>query len=399
MIVKPKVRGFICTTSHPQGCAENVKQQIAYVKTQKPITGPKKVLVIGASTGYGLASRIVASFGAEAQTIGVFFEKAASGKRTASAGWYNSAAFEQEAEAAGIYAKSINGDAFSNEIKQQTIDLIKQDWNGKVDLVIYSLASPRRIHPDSGEIFNSALKPIGKTFTDKTVDVMNGTVSNIVIEPANDDDIANTVEVMGGEDWAMWVDALLTADVLADGAKTVAYSYVGPEVTYPIYRQGTIGRAKEHLEATAHKLTEILQQQCHGHAYVSINKGLVTQASAAIPVVPLYISLLYKTMKEKDLHEGCIEQISRLYQDHLYNPNGMATDDVDRIRIDDWEMRDDVQSAVMQAWLDVNSDNIEQISDLKGYRDEFYKLFGFGLANIDYDAEIDVDVAVPSIKN
>ncbi|MBN9288615.1 MAG: trans-2-enoyl-CoA reductase [Gammaproteobacteria bacterium 39-13] len=398
MIIQPKIRGFICTTAHPLGCKQNVLDQIQYVKQHaKMKAAPKKVLVIGASTGYGLASRIAAAFGSQAQTIGVFFEKAAEGKRTASTGWYNSAAFEDAAHQAGLYAKSVNGDAFSDEIKEQTIRLIQQDWQGEVDLVIYSLASPRRTDPRTGQTFNSVLKPIGQKYTSKTVDVMTGQVSDISIDPASSQEIENTVAVMGGEDWERWMDALLKANVLAKGAMTVAYSYIGPELTYPIYREGTIGKAKAHLEETAKVLTQKLAE-LHGHAYVSVNKALVTQASAAIPVVPLYISLLYKIMKEQNLHEGCIEQITRLYNDSLYSGHQPAVDDKGLIRLDDWEMKPEVQSKVNALWNELNSENINSLTDLKGYRHEFHQLFGFESPNVDYTADVEPDVQIPSLE-
>lgn len=398
MNIQPKIRGFICTTAHPQGCEQHVLEQIAYVGQSPALQkGPKKVLVIGASTGYGLASRIVAAFGAGAKTIGVFFEKEAEGKRTASAGWYNSAAFEKAANKQGLYAKSINGDAFSDEIKNKTIELIKQDWQGEVDLVVYSLASPRRKHPKTEEVFNSTLKPIGQSYTSKTIDVMSGQVSEITLEAATDHDIAQTVAVMGGEDWQLWMEALLAAGVLAKNVKTVAYSYIGPKLTYPIYREGTIGKAKSHLEATAQKLNNTLQSVA-GQAFVSVNKALVTQASAAIPVVPLYISLLYKVMKEKNLHEGCIEQMWRLFHDRLYTPNNVTpVDEHGLIRVDDYEMLPEIQAAVSQLWQQVNSDNIMTLGDLTGYRHEFHKLFGFEVAGLDYTAECEPDVAIASL--
>lgn len=398
MNIQPKIRGFICTTAHPQGCEQHVLEQIAYVgKSPAVKNGPKKVLVIGASTGYGLASRIVAAFGAGAKTIGVFFEKEADGKRTASAGWYNSAAFEKAAHKQGLYAKSINGDAFSDEIKNKTIELIKQDWQGEVDLVIYSLASPRRKHPKTEEVFNSTLKPIGQSYTSKTIDVMSGQVSEITLEPATDHDIAQTVAVMGGEDWQLWMEALLAAGVLAKNVKTVAYSYIGPKLTYPIYREGTIGTAKSHLEATAQQLNSTLQAVA-GQAFVSVNKALVTQASAAIPVVPLYISLLYKVMKEKNLHEGCIEQMWRLFHDRLYTQNNVIpVDEQGLIRVDDYEMLPEIQTAVSQLWQQVNSDNVTTLADLAGYRHEFHKLFGFEVAAVDYTAECEPDVAIASL--
>ncbi len=398
MIIQPKIRGFICTTAHPEGCMQHVAEQINYIKQHLQLTnGPKKVLVIGASTGYGLASRIAAAFGAKAKTIGVFFEKGADGKRTASTGWYNSAAFEQQANQAGLYAKSINGDAFSDEIKAKTIQLIQQDWGGDVDLVIYSLASPRRIHPKTGEIYNSVLKPIGKPYTSKTVDVMAGNVSEITIEPANEQEIENTVAVMGGEDWEMWMDALSKANVLAKDVKTIAYSYIGPELTYPIYRDGAIGKAKAHLEATAKKLNQKLSS-VHGQAFVSVNKALVTQASAAIPVVPLYVSLLYKIMKEENLHEGCIEQICRLFQDRLYTGNSIPVDDKGLIRLDDWEMKPQVQAKVSALWKTITTENLEELTDIRGYRHEFHKLFGFEMPGVDYTQETDADVKIPSLE-
>lgn len=402
MIIQPRVRGFICTTAHPAGCAENVKRQIAYTQSQpKLASGPKKVLVIGASTGYGLASRIAAAFGADAQTIGVFFERPAEGKRTASAGWYNTAAFEQEAAQAGLYAKSINGDAFSDEIKQQTIDLIKQDWNGEVDLVIYSLASPLRTDPATGVTHRSCLKPMGETYTNKTVNVMDGTVSEISIDPANDEDVANTIKVMGGEDWQIWMDKLLENNLLAQGAKTLAYSYIGPDITYPVYRKGTIGAAKDHLEATAIELNKLLKEKINGEAFVSVNKALVTQASSAIPVVPLYISLLFKIMKEKNNHEGCIEQMVRLFADRLYNPSNTDTpvDEQSRIRVDDWELESTIQEQIKSLWPEVNTENLESLTDIAGYRTDFYNLFGFEFDNIDYSAEVDAEVDIPSIES
>jgi enoyl-[acyl-carrier protein] reductase/trans-2-enoyl-CoA reductase (NAD+) len=312
MIIEPRMRGFICVTSHPVGCAQNVKNQIEYVKSKGVINGPKKVLVIGASTGFGLSSRITAAFGSDAATIGVFFEKPPLEGKPGSPGWYNSAAFENEAHTAGLYAKSVNGDAFSNEVKRQTLDLIKADL-GQVDLVIYSLASPVRLHPITGVLHRSVLKPIGATYTNKTVDFHTGIVTDISIAPCQDDDIANTVAVMGGEDWSMWIDALKAENLLAPGVKTVAYSYIGPSLTEAVYRKGTIGRAKDHLEASAFSISDSLKS-IDGQAFVSVNKALVTQASSAIPVIPLYISLLYKIMKAKGIHEGCIEQIQRLYQ-------------------------------------------------------------------------------------
>ena len=395
MIIEPRMRGFICLTAHPEGCKQNVKNQIEYIKSKGKINGAKNVLVIGASTGFGLASRITSAFGSDASTVGVFFEKPPKAGKTASPGWYNSAAFEEEAAAAGLYAKSINGDAFSKEIKAETIALIKKDL-GKIDLVIYSLASPVRQHPETGVLHRSTLKPIGGTFTNKTVDFHTANVSEISIEPANEEEIENTVTVMGGEDWKMWMDALNDAGVLENNVQTVAYSYIGPSLTEPVYRKGTIGRAKDHLEATAFEITESLKA-INGKGYVSVNKALVTQASSAIPVIPLYISLLYKIMKAKNIHEGCIEQIQRLYAERLY-ANTLSLDDKGRVRIDDWEMRDDVQAEVAELWKQATTDNILSISDLKGYEQDFLNLFGFGFDGVDYAAEADEMLQVKSIN-
>ena len=395
MIIEPRMRGFICVTSHPEGCAQSVKNQIEYIKSKGAINGAKKVLVIGASTGFGLSSRITAAFGSNAATIGVFFEKPPLEGKPASPGWYNSAAFEKEAHSAGLYAKSVNGDAFSNEIKKQTLDLIKADL-GQVDLVIYSLASPVRLHPVTGVLHRSVLKPIGSTYTNKTVDFHTGIVTDISIAPCQDEDIANTVAVMGGEDWAMWIDALKAENLLAPGATTVAYSYIGPSLTEAVYRKGTIGRAKDHLEASAFAITDSLKS-INGKAYVSVNKALVTQASSAIPVIPLYISLLYKIMKEEGIHEGCIEQIQRLYQDRLFTGKPVPTDEKGRIRIDDWEMRDDVQAKVASLWQQAVTENLSEIGDLEGYRKDFLNLFGFEFEGVDYKADTDEMVSIPSI--
>jgi len=395
MIIKPKIRGFICTTAHPAGCAAHVQEQIDYVRSKGPIAGlPKRVLVIGASTGYGLASRIVPAFAGGAATIGVFFEKPGEEGKTASAGWYNSVAFEKAAHAAGLYARSINGDAFSDAIKQQTIDTIRRELF-QVDAVIYSLASPRRTHPRTGVVHSSTLKPIGAPFTAKTVNTDKGTVNDITLEAASEQEIADTVTVMGGEDWTMWIEALGAAGVLAPNAITVAYSYIGPDLTWAIYRNGTIGRAKEDLEATARRLNSRLAVG-GGRALVSINKALVTQASSAIPVVPLYISLLYKVMKEKGLHEGCIEQIHRLFADRLVPGANLQLDDKGRVRIDDWEMRPEIQAAVAALWPETTTENLEKNSDIAGYRTEFLKLFGFGLPGVDYKAEADPVAPLPS---
>ncbi|CAM1335210.1 enoyl-ACP reductase FabV [Tenacibaculum aestuariivivum] len=395
MIIEPRTRGFICLTSHPTGCEQNVKDQIAYVQAKGKIEGAKKVLVIGASTGFGLASRISSAFGSDAATIGVFFDKPATAGKPGSPGFYNTAAFEKEAIKAGLYAKSINGDAFSNEIKEQVVNLIKEDL-GKIDLVIYSLASPVRKHPVSGKRFKSVLKPIGEVFTNKTVDFHTGKVSEISINPAEGEDVANTVTVMGGEDWKMWIDALQAENLLSEGATTVAYSYIGPEVTKPVYRNGTIGAAKDDLEATAFTIANDLKS-IGGKAYVSVNKALVTQASSAIPVIPLYISLLYKIMKEKGIHEGCIEQIQRLYSQRLFGGN-LDLDAKGRIRIDDWEMREDVQAEIAELWKNATTENLTEIGDLEGYSTEFFKLFGFKVDGVDYGADVNEIVNVPSIQ-
>ena len=385
-------------TAHPEGALQTVKKQIEYIKSKGKIAkGPKKVLVIGASTGFGIASRIAAAFGSDAATIGVFFEKPSSEGKLGTAGWYNSAAFEQEAHKAGLYAKSINGDAFSDEIKQQTIDLIQKDL-GQVDLVLYSLASPRRTHPKTGVAHASVLKPIGAPFTNKTVDFHTGAVTDITIAPVeNDDDISNTVAVMGGEDWKFWMEDLKNAGVLADGVKTVAYSYIGPELTFPIYRNGTIGQAKNDLEESVKHINEMLKD-LHGKAYVSVNKALVTQSSSAIPVVPLYISLLFKAMKEKGTHEGTIEQMQRLFAERLYTEDGnVPLDENGRIRIDDWEMAEDIQAEVAKNWDKVTTENLSEISDIEGYRRDFFNLFGFEIDGVDYEKDTSEDVKVPSI--
>ena len=396
MIIEPRMRGFICTTAHPDGAAENVKKQIEYVKSKGKIDGPKRVLVIGASTGFGLASRITSAFGSDASTLGVFFEKPPLEGKTASAGWYNTAAFEKEAANAGLYAKSINGDAFSDEIKEQTLALIKEDL-GQIDLIIYSLASPVRTHPKTGVTHRSVLKPIGEKFTNNTVDFHTGKVSEVSIEPCSGDDIENTVIVMGGEDWTMWMDALKKENLLAEGAITVAYSYIGSSLTEAVYRNGTIGKAKDDLEATAFSITEALTD-IGGKAYVSVNKALVTQASSAIPVIPLYISLLYKTMKAKGIHEGCIEQIQRLFEDRLFSGKEVPVDEKGRIRIDDWEMRDDVQAEVAELWNKVTTENLSLLGDLEGYKKEFYQLFGFDVDGVDYTKDADEMTQITSIK-
>ena len=392
MIIKPKVRGFVCVTAHPEGCAAHVQEWIDHVKAKGPIAnGPRKVLVIGSSTGYGLASRITAAFGSGAATLGIFFERPSEEGRPATPGWYNTIAFTKAARAAGIYAKNLNGDAFSDPIKQQALDLIRSDL-GQVDLVIYSLASPRRTHPKTGAVHKSCLKPIGAAYTNKTVDTDKGIVSSVTIEPANEQEIADTVAVMGGEDWELWMKALSEAKLLAPGAQSVAYSYIGPEVTWAIYKNGTIGLAKNDLERAAKNIDSLLKLNGGGRASISVNKALVTQASSAIPVVPLYISILYKIMKAAGTHEGCIEQMQRLFATHLYNGQTPKFDEAGRLRVDDWEMRTEIQTGVRAIWPDVTTENLAAKTDIAGYRSEFLKLFGFGLAGVNYEAETEPHV-------
>lgn len=388
MIVEPKVKGFICITAHPEGCRENVRRQIEYVKAKRKESGngSKKVLVIGASTGYGLASRISAAFGCDAATLGVSFEKEATEKRTATPGFYNTRAFEQFAKEAGLYAASINGDAFSDEIKVQTIEKIKSDL-GQVDMVIYSLAAPRRTDRD-GTVYTSVLKTTGSEYTNKTLDLRTNEITQVTIPAANAEEEAATVKVMGGEDWEEWIRQLSSAGVLADGAITVAYSYIGPEITHPIYFNGTIGMAKKHLEKTALRLRAEFEDK-NLKAYVSVNKGLVTQASSAIPIVPLYMCMLYKVMKEKGLHEGCIEQMERMFRERLALPE-VPVDEEGRIRMDDYEMRADVQEAVKNAWDSVTTENVKEYADIDGYYEDFYHMFGFHFDNVDYTKDVDI---------
>lgn len=382
MVVQPKVRGFICTTAHPVGCEREVKNQIDYVKSKGKLDGAKKVLVIGSSMGYGLASRISAAFGCGAATVGVMFDKPASGNKTATSGWYNTRAFEKYAAEEGLYAKTVNGDAYSDEVKREVIDIIKNDL-GKVDLVVYSLAAPRRTVGDI--TYKSVLKTTGAPYTNKTIDLRNNAITEITIEPATEEEIEATVKVMGGEDWEAWINALRSADVLEDNAVTVAYNYIGPKLTHPMYFNGSIGRAKEHLLATSKRITE------NGvRAYVSVNKALVTQSSAAIPIVPLYISILYKVMKKKGNHEGCIEQMRRLFG-KLYGGE-LGLDENGQIRMDDWEMEDDVQAEVSEIWDSINADNFREFTDMDGYWKDFYALFGFGIDGVDYEADVDINV-------
>lgn len=386
MIIKPKIRGFICTTTHPEGCAANVREQIAYTKAQGAIeNGPKRVLVIGASSGYGLSSRIAAAFGSGASTIGVFFEKPGTERKPGTAGWYNSAAFDAEAKAAGLYSKSLNGDAFSHEAKQKTIDLIKEDM-GQVDLVVYSLASPVRKMPDSGEVVRSCLKPIGEPYKSTAIDTNKDCIINAEVEPATDEEIAATVTVMGGEDWELWMSALSEAGVLAEGCKSVAYSYIGSDITWPIYWDGALGKAKQDLDRAAAAIDGQLKAQ-GGQANIGVLKSVVTQASSAIPVMPLYLAMCFKVMREQGLHEGCMEQVQRLFATGLYGDSAQM-DDANRFRMDDWELKEEVQNACREIWPQVTTENLFDMTDYQLYKDEFLKLFGFGIDAIDYEADV-----------
>ena len=384
MIVEPKVKGFICTTAHPAGCKESVRRQIAYCKEKGMVEGPKKVLVIGSSTGYGLASRIAVTYGYGADTIGVAFERESNGRRTATAGWYNTKAFEEFAKEDGYYAKSFNGDGFSEEMKNQVIETIRKDF-GKVDMVVYSMAAPRRTMPD-GTTVSSVLKTVGKELTNKTIDLRNNEIKDVTVPVANEEEIENTVKVMGGEDWEAWIQALVDADVLSDNDVTLAYSYIGPELTHAIYKEGSIGQAKKHLFDTSKKLTKEFEAKGL-KAYISVNKALVTQSSAAIPIVPLYISLLYKIMKKEGLHEGCIEQMNRLFIDKL---PAKETDAEGYIRLDDWEMEDKVQNEITKLWDLVTTENIGELGDIEGYWEDFYHMFGFHYDNVDYSADVEI---------
>lgn len=386
MIIEPKVKGFICMTAHPEGCKENVARQISYIKKLGKTSGPKKVLVIGASTGYGLASRIAATYACDASTIGIMYEKPATDRRTATPGWYNTIAFEEFAAKDGYYAKSINGDAFTKEIKDQTIELIKKDL-GKVDMVIYSLAAPRRTMPD-GTIYNSTLKTVDSNFTNKSLNLNNNTVTEATIGPATEEEVLSTQKVMGGDDWKDWITALMDADVLSDHAITIAYSYIGPKLTYPVYYNGTIGLAKKHLYQSSVEITNEFASKGI-KAYISINKALVTQASSAIPIVPLYFAILYKVMKEKGNHEGCIEQMGRLFHEKL-TPTHIDLDEENRIRLDDYEMQEDIQSKVMEIWNRINTENVTELADLTGYWEDFYHMFGFRFDNIDYSKDVEI---------
>ncbi|WP_217539768.1 enoyl-ACP reductase FabV [Vibrio metschnikovii] len=393
MIIKPKIRGFICTTTHPVGCEANVKEQIAYTKAQGPIkNAPKRVLVVGSSSGYGLSSRIAAAFAGGAATIGVFFEKPGTEKKTGTAGFYNAAAFDKLAHQEGLYAKSLNGDAFSDQAKQKAIELIKQDL-GQIDLVVYSLASPVRKMPDSGEVVRSALKPIGETYTATAVDTNKDIIIEASVEPATEQEINDTITVMGGQDWELWMQALDDAGVLADGCKTVAYSYIGTELTWPIYWDGALGRAKMDLDRAAQALNEKLAAK-QGSANVAVLKSVVTQASSAIPVMPLYIAMVFKKMREEGIHEGCMEQIYRLFSQRLYKNDGLApeTDDHNRLRLDDWELREDIQQHCRELWPQITTENLKTLTDYELYKEEFLKLFGFGVEGVDYDADVSPEV-------
>lgn len=395
MVIKPKVRGFMCTTAHPLGCQANVREQIDYVKAQGPIEGgPKKVLVLGASTGYGLASRITASFACGAETIGVFFEKPGTENKPGSPGWYNSAAFHHYADEAGIYAKSFNGDAFSHELKEKVIEQIRKDF-GQVDLVVYSLAAPMRKHPDTGVVHRSTLKPIGKSVTATTLNTDKKEVKEVTLEAATEQEINDTVAVMGGEDWQMWIDALDKAGVLADSCKTTAYTYIGEKITWDIYWHGTIGAAKKDLDKRVKEIGDKLQSH-QGDAHVSVLKAVVTQASSAIPIMPLYLALLFKVMKEKGVHEGCIEQIYGLFSECLYNDQPRLDQD-NRYRMDHKELTADIQDAVSELWPQVTSDNIDELTDFAGYQQEFLKLFGFGLDGVDYEADVSPEVPISGL--
>jgi len=393
MIIKPKIRGFICTTTHPVGCEANVKEQIAYTKAQGPIkNAPKRVLVVGSSSGYGLSSRIAAAFGGGAATIGVFFEKPGTEKKTGTAGFYNAAAFDKLAHEEGLYAKSLNGDAFSNEAKQKAVELIKQDL-GQIDLVVYSLASPVRKMPETGELVRSSLKPIGETYTSTAVDTNKDVIIEASVEPATEEEIQDTITVMGGQDWELWMQALEEGGVLAEGCKTVAYSYIGTELTWPIYWDGALGRAKMDLDRAASALNDKLSAT-GGSANVAVLKSVVTQASSAIPVMPLYIAMVFKKMREEGIHEGCMEQIYRMFSQRLYKEDGTApeTDDKNRLRLDDWELREDIQKHCSELWPQITSENLKELTDYELYKEEFLKLFGFGVEGVDYDADVSPQV-------
>ena len=399
MIIKPKIRGFICTTTHPLGCEANVLEQINTTKAKGKIAnGPKNVLVVGSSSGYGLSSRIAAAFGSDAATIGVFFEKPGTETKPGTAGWYNSAAFDKFAKAEGLYSKSINCDAFSHEAKAKVIELIKADL-GQIDMVVYSLASPVRKLPDSGEVIRSALKPIGESYRSTAVDTNKDTIIEASVEPATEQEIKDTVTVMGGQDWELWLDALDKAGVLADGCKTVAYSYIGTELTWPIYWHGALGKAKMDLDRAAGELNQRLAAK-GGSANVAVLKSVITQASSAIPVMPLYIAMVFKKMREEGLHEGCMEQIYRMFSERLYKADGSKpeVDDANRLRLDDWELREDIQQHCRDLWPQITTENLSELTDYREYKAEFLKLFGFGIEGIDYDADVNPAVEFDVIE-
>ena len=394
MIIKPRVRGFMCITTHPTGCEVNVKNQIDYIKSKGAIDAPKRVLVIGSSTGYGLAARITAAFGSGASTLGIFFEKPGTERKPGTAGWYNSAAFHKYAEQDGLYAKSINGDAFSDEVKEKTIATIKEDL-GQVDLVIYSLAAPRRQHPKTGEVFNSTLKPVGKDITMRGINTDKEEIQEFSLDAASQQEIDDTVAVMGGEDWQMWMDALAEAGVLANGAKTTAFTYIGEKITWDLYWDGTIGQAKKDLDTKVLSIRDKLAAT-GGDARVSVLKAVVTQASSAIPIMPLYLAMLFKEMKKNGTQEGCIEQLHRLFTQCLYSDNS-RTDEEGRLRVDELEMLPEVQSAVADAWANISTENLSELTDFKGYKEEFLRLFGFEMEGVDYDAEVDPNVQINNL--
>ncbi len=390
-VIAPKIRGFICTTAHPAGCAMNVQRQADYVRQMIHTPRPDvSALILGASTGYGLASRIVLGAGYQAKTLGIFYEKVPSGTRPGSAGYYNSVAYHKLAQEWGCWAKSLNGDAFSDEMREKAAQNIRENM-GKLDYVIYSLAAPRRVHPLTGVTHQSVLKPVGEVYQSKTVDLNTEEIHAVSIEPACEEEINDTIAVMGGEDWQMWLNFLMENDLLKEGARAVAYSYIGPEVTWPIYRNGTIGKAKEDLEKRTIEINQKMQDKIGGNAWVSVNKAVVTQASSAIPVVPLYISILFKIMREKKIHEDCIEQITRLYMTHIDKGLVPSLDNKKRIRMDDWEMRPDVQMAAYECWQKINSGNLKMISDFEPFKREFRNLFGFEVEGIDYSQPVEVE--------
>ena len=391
MIIKPRVRGFMCITSHPTGCESNVVEQIDYIKAQVPVEGPKRVLVIGSSTGYGLSARITAAFGCGASTLGVFFEKPGTDRKPGTAGWYNSAAFHKHADANGLYAKSINGDAFSDEVKQRAITTIKEDL-GQIDLVIYSLAAPRRQHPKTGEVFNSTLKPVGKNISMRGINTDKETIQEFSLEAASEQEIQDTVAVMGGEDWEMWLEALGDAGVLAEGAKTTAFTYIGEKMTWDLYWDGTIGQAKKDLDTKVISIRDSLALS-GGDARVAVLKAVVTQSSSAIPIMPLYLAMLFREMKADGSHEGCIEQLYRLFTEGLYTDTPRY-DEVGRLRMDELELRPEIQAAVAESWSNISTENLRELTDFAGYKHEFLALFGFDIPGIDYEADVNSEVDI-----